>query len=286
MKLLTPVILPPTDIKIDTTSRVVLIGSCFAENVGRQLQIELGEDRVEVNPFGVQYNPLSIVRTLNIMLDNEAPDSEVFLGRDGLWHSWLHTSHFSATTEEECRRKIRERFVSARESLKTADVIIFTFGTTRYYELVDTKKIVSNCHKEPAKLFVEKEPTFDEMKKSLFDLIERLVLFNKKAHIIMTNSPFRYAKYGFHESQLQKARLLLLIDNLKEWCEYFPSYEIMLDELRDYRFYANDMLHPSEQAVEYIMECFRDWCYTDALKIQAIEKQKEYKRGLHRAINK
>lgn len=286
MKLLTPVILPSTDIKLNTTSRVVLIGSCFAENVGRQLQIELGEDRVEVNPFGVQYNPLSIARTLNIMLDGGEPDSEVFLGRDGLWHSWLHTSHFSASTEQECRRKIKDRFASACESLKTADVIVFTFGTTRYYELCDTGRIVSNCHKEPAKMFVEKEPTLDDMKDIWFDLIEKLILYNKKARFIITNSPFRYAKYGLHESQLQKARLLLLIDSLKDKCEYFPSYEILLDELRDYRFYAKDMLHPSEQAVEYIMERFRDWCYSDALKSQAIEKQNEYKRSLHHIISK
>lgn len=289
MELTTPVILPKKSITLDTKSRVMFVGSCFAEHVGEQLQHRMGDEMVDVNPFGVLYNPESISKALAMLVSDTSASNRIFKGQDGIYHSWLHTSHFSGKTEEECRQKIESRFAEAKEMLKNANLLCVTFGTTRCYCLNDgkaEKDVVANCHKEPQSRFTEYEPTLEELKEYWKQTLRLLREYNPTLQVCFTVSPYRYKKYGFHESQIQKAKLILLIDSLckEEGCVYFPAYEIMMDELRDYRFYATDMLHPSDLAVSIITERFIDWAFTLELKEVAKQQLKEYKQKSHRQI--
>ena len=284
MPLMTPVVLPKQAPRIVPSTRFLLVGSCFATHIGAQLQ--RSGLQVEVNPFGVVYNPESIALALEAMLDERLPDGCFFEGRDNLWHSWLHASEFSAPDEATCRKRVGERFTEACGKLRQADVICFTFGTNRVYE--HAGRIVGNCHKEPASQFVERSLTIKEIVGRWHTLLERIRTVNPTAEIIFTVSPYRYAKYGMVENQRAKATLLLAIEELTREMErvhYFPAYEILLDELRDYRFYASDMLHPSEVAVNYIWQRFTSWAFTpEALKF-AQEWERTERDLAHRPLN-
>lgn len=284
MPLMTPVVLPKQAPRIVPSTRFLLVGSCFATHIGGQLQ--RSGLQVEVNPFGVVYNPESIALALEAMLDERLPDGCFFEGRDNLWHSWLHASEFSAPDEATCRKRVGERFTEACGKLRQADVICFTFGTNRVYE--HAGRVVGNCHKEPASQFVERSLTIQEIVERWHTLLERIRTVNPTAEIIFTVSPYRYAKYGMVENQRAKATLLLAIEELTREMErvhYFPAYEILLDELRDYRFYASDMLHPSEVAVNYIWQRFTSWAFTpEALKF-AQEWERTERDLAHRPFN-
>lgn len=285
MTLQTPVNIPRADINLNGTSKVMLIGSCFAEHVGEHLLHELQAGMVDVNPFGVLYNPISIAQALRLLMEKDGREKvaeRVFLGQDNVWHSWLHTTHFSGKTKEECVARIVERYDQAAKFLKDTTLLCITFGTTRCY--CHQGMVVANCHKEPQSCFTESEPTMEELTLLWRDVIAELKTFNPNIRICLTVSPFRYRKYGFHESQIQKAKLLLLTDALKDDCIYFSAYEIMMDELRDYRFYADDMLHPSALAVSIIYERFKNWIFTDDLKQQAMLNLKQWKRLQHREV--
>lgn len=284
MPLMTPVVLPKQAPRIVPSTRFLLVGSCFATHIGGQLQ--RSGLQVEVNPFGVVYNPESIALALEAMLEERLPDGCFFEGRDNLWHSWLHASEFSAPDEATCRKRVGERFTEACGKLRQADVICFTFGTNRVYEYAG--RVVGNCHKEPASQFVERSLTIQEIVERWHTLLERIRTVNPTAEIIFTVSPYRYAKYGMVENQRAKATLLLAIEELTREMErvhYFPAYEILLDELRDYRFYASDMLHPSEVAVNYIWQRFTSWAFTpEALKF-AQEWERTERDLAHRPLN-
>ena len=284
MPLMTPVVLPKPAPRIVPSTRFLLVGSCFATHIGGQLQ--RSGLQVEVNPFGVVYNPESIALALEAMLDERLPDACFFEGRDNLWHSWLHASEFSAPDEATCRKRVGERFTEACGKLRQGDMICFTFGTNRVYE--HAGRVVGNCHKEPASQFVERSLTIQEIVGRWHTLLERIRTVNPTAEIIFTVSPYRYAKYGMVENQRAKATLLLAIEELTRKMErvhYFPAYEILLDELRDYRFYASDMLHPSEVAVNYIWQRFTSWAFTpEALKF-AQEWERTERDLAHRPLN-
>lgn len=282
----TEVALEPSAVTLDTTSHVLLLGSCFAEEVGQRLNDSLPEGAVCVNPCGVLYNPESIAQALHLLLMSEAErrrtvENSLFLAHDGLWHSWLFSTKYAAAEREDCLVHCLD---SLGEGLSQPNLLVLTLGTDHCYRLKADRRVVANCHKEPASLFDE-----DVMADfaALYEVLAALHARFPELQVLVTVSPYRYAKYGFHQSQLSKSRLLLLADALVRqfaWVTYFPAYEIVLDELRDYRFYASDMLHPSEQAADYIFERFSDWCFTPALKQYAIQRQKELKRQRHRKI--
>lgn len=209
MQFRTQVKIPPYPFSIPPCAKMLFVGSCFAQSMGERFLAE--KFRATVNPYGVMYNPASI----------------------------LHT-------------------VSRCQSL--ADFAVLTLGTNHVYRLKETDEIVDNCQKRPQSLFREEVLSIDECVGFLSQAVDTLVMRNPDIKVIITVSPIRYAKYGFHESQLSKAVLLLSANEMEKRYAgkvfYFPAYEIVNDELRDYRFYASDMLHPSEQAVEYIWECF------------------------------
>ena len=221
MEFRTIVDIPESEWKIEPMERMLFIGSCFADNIGRRFIDE--KFRAVVNPYGVMYNPASILHTVNRLLEDKAMP-----------------------------------FEQAEQG-----TAVFTLGTNHVYILKETGEIVDNCQKRPQRLFQEKELTVLECADCLYRAIATLLQSFPRLRFIITVSPIRYRKYGYHQSQLSKATLLLatqqLIDRMAERHQdvsvaYFPSYEIVNDELRDYRFYKPDMLHPSDQAVDYIFE--------------------------------
>ena len=251
---------PPRQIGVGDKS--VFLGSCFAEHVGACFTD--ARLRSLVNPLGGQYNPLSIVR---LLATPQSDGSRHFISHEGLWHTWLGDSSLSRATLDECRRVTDAALAALHEALAEADHLFLTLGTSRYYLYAPTSEAVANCHRLPSWNFLETDLSVDEIVQSLESALLALRRCNPRVQVVFTVSPFRYQKYGFHESQLSKSRLLLAVDELQrrhaEWVAYFPAYEIVMDELRDYRFYAADMLHVSEQAVDYIWERLVGWCFSD-----------------------
>lgn len=289
MEFRTIVGLPPCPTVLEPSSRVVLLGSCFAEHVGRRMAASLPAGQVDVNPFGVLYNPHSLRRALDLLLGAPFPyDEALFEGRDGLWHSWLHSGEFSAAAAAGCRSAIAARLEQAGELLRQADLLVVTFGTAVHYALADTGRVVANCHKEPSARFREVRPDVEALCQGWPETLAALRRANPRLVTLFTVSPYRYAKYGFHASQLSKAALLLAVDRLTAQAPqtaYFPAYEIVLDELRDYRFFDRDMLHPSEQAVDYVWERFRQWAFSPRLEAFATERARLRKAAAHRPLH-
>ena len=235
LQLQTPVSIPRAPFSIEPMERMLFVGSCFADNIGRRFVDD--KFRAVVNPYGVMYNPASILHTVE--------------------------RHIAETSEY-------------------PQTVVFTLGTNRVYILNSTGEIVDNCRKRPQRLFTERELTVDECCNYLSRAVDILRGANRAVRVVVTVSPIRYAKYGYHGSQLSKATLLLAADKLerkyaaeqageegndngtlKPFVVYFPAYEIVNDELRDYRFYREDMLHPSDQAVDYISQRFADTFFSE-----------------------
>lgn len=288
MKLHVSVELPAERVQLCHGDHVMMLGSCFAEHVGRRMQD--GGFRVEINPFGVLYNPASILEALKALSDGLPKD--MYFESDEMWHSWLHAGHFSGPTLDDCRRLVEERYERACLSFRRLNRLYITWGTNRAYYMADGKfagHVVANCHKMPHRLFVEQAMTPDEIVTQWTPMVERLMTEKPELRIVLTVSPYRYAKYGFHGSQLSKAALLLAADELCRRfagaCHYFPAYEIVTDELRDYRFYEADMLHPSTQAVDYVWERFSDWSFSGETR-EIIDEWEPLRRALaHRPFH-
>lgn len=251
----TEVLIPKPSFCIRPLQRMLFVGSCFADNIGRRFEEE--KFRAVVNPYGVMYNPVSILHTVGRYVDEN------------------RNSLAAASLEEESGTEVPL-------------VAVFTLGTNHVYRLKETGEIVDNCQKRPQRLFQEEELTIDQCRDALAEAVDKLRGIVPGVQVIITVSPIRYAKYGFHGSQLSKATLLLAADRLcREYgcCSYFPAYEIVNDELRDYRFYKEDMLHPSDQAVAYIWERFSA-AYFSKETNAFLEKWRPIKAALnHRPFN-
>lgn len=259
MEFRTPVTITLAPFAIEPRERMLFVGSCFADNIGRRFVDD--KFRATVNPYGVMYNPASIMHTVKrwtgelVAAQSEASDS----GSD-----------------------VRQ---AADEAPQTA---VFTLGTNHVYILNETGEIVDNCRKRPQRLFTERELSVDECADYLREAVTKLRQINPSVRIIITVSPIRYAKYGFHGSQLSKATLLLAAEKLTKEMDnvvYFPAYEIVNDELRDYRFYREDMLHPTDQAVEYIWQRFGETFFSKQT-VKFLEEWHPIKAALaHRPFN-
>lgn len=245
MQFSTPVNIPLAGFSIEPCERMLFVGSCFADNIGQRFVAD--KFRAVVNPDGVMYNPASILHTVDRYVDR------------------LET-----------------------EDAEAPSTAVFTLGTNHVYILNETGEIVDNCRKRPQRLFTERELTVDECAEYLCHAIVRLRSVNPNVRVVLTVSPIRYAKYGFHGSQLSKAVLLLAADKVvreHDMVEYFPAYEIVNDELRDYRFFREDMLHPSDQAVEYIWQRFGDTYFSEHTR-SFLEEWRPVKAALgHRPFN-
>lgn len=259
MRFFTEIQIPEFPDQMDYSKSMMLFGSCFSENIGQKLIVQ--KFSVDMNPFGILYNPESIANSLRILLEKRTFTENDLFQDQCLWNSFYHHSRFSDVDQSAALEKINSRISSSHEFLKKADFLIITFGTAWVYELRKTGQIVSNCHKIPAGEFKRFRLGVYEITNVFRELLEQLWKFNPCLKIIFTVSPIRHWKDGAVENQLSKATLLLAIDQLikgfgNQLCAYFPSYELMMDELRDYRFYAEDMLHISPVAIDYIFERF------------------------------
>jgi hypothetical protein len=280
MNFRTLVELPEKEVKIGHSERIMLWGSCFVENIGRRMTEN--KFRCNVNPLGILYNPISIASSLQQVLEGKVYGETDLFQASGMWHSWMHHSDFSASTSEECLKRINDGISTVAESLSHTDWLVVTWGTAYVYTLRQTGTVVGNCHKQPDKLFSRRKLNVAEIVEAWKQLITDLRSLNSHLKLLFTVSPIRHAKDGMHGNQLSKSTLLLAISELCDACfdcYYFPSYEIMMDELRDYRFYADDMLHPSAKAVEYIWECFCR-CYFSKETMGIIKEWEGIKKAL------
>lgn len=234
-----------------------MLGSCFAENMGSKFSYYKFD--VDVNPCGIIYNPLSVANVLRLIVEGKQFEKSDLRQVGGKWVSLYHHGAFSSTDPDECLRRINDRLTKATGELRTLDLLVITWGTAWVYRYTRENIVVSNCHKIPSQEFERSRLSVEDIVKEYLVLIGRLREINPGLRILFTVSPIRHWKDGAHGNQLSKATLLLAIDRLREELQhvyYFPAYEIVLDELRDYRFYADDMLHMSGFTVDYIWERF------------------------------
>lgn len=234
---------------------LLFIGSCFVENIGKKFQ-DAGF-QTTINPFGTLYNPASIHQALQKLMHPKPFTTDDLFYHQGLWHSFSHHSRFSRISKTETVESINEELTEGANRLKNAKWILVTFGTTSVYREASTGHLVANCHKMPETHFVKQQLSQSEIVSSFVSLLTEWHQTNPALQWIFTVSPIRHWKDGAHENQISKATLLLTIEQLQQtfpFVHYFPAYEIMMDELRDYRFYADDMLHPSPLAIEFIWE--------------------------------
>lgn len=238
---------------------LMMLGSCFSDNIGMRL-LQACFD-VEINPFGTLYNPASIACGIDSILQGkEYAMCDLFqIKGDNRWHSFAHHSSFSSVDAERMLRNLNKNICDANEMIKRASAIIITFGTAWVYKLSDTGDVVANCHKLPASRFNREIMSVSEIVAQWHPLLAKIKSINNDIKIVFTVSPIRHLRDGAHENQLSKSTLLLAINEFATTHEdviYFPAYEIMNDDLRDYRFYASDMTHPSEVAIDYIYDIF------------------------------
>lgn len=286
MKHKTTIEISAATFQIQYKDSILSLGSCFAENIVRNLQ-QLRYNTA-INPFGTLYNPISIRNSLALLLNSYEFEHQDLFFHNGLWNSFQHHSSFSSVNPSVTLEKINIELVKARARLQQSSVLIITLGTAWVFELKKTEKVVSNCHKLPANKFNRKRLSVDEIVKSMTPLFHYLKQHLPQLNIILTVSPIRHLKDGFVENQLSKATLLLATEELvqqNDFIHYFPAYEIMMDDLRDYRYYADDLVHPSNLAIDYIWELFGG-SYLDK-KEQSIRNsiQKLQKALQHRSFN-
>ena len=267
-------------------NRFVLLGSCFAQSIGERFQ-SYGLDAV-CNPLGVTYNPESIAIQVKQAL-TEGSELPIFRFNDQEWHCWLANTLISDTDEGRLRTTIRNKFSGLGEALRKADYVFITFGTNVCYRLKENGLTVANCHKQPNNLFEEVKLDAASCANITCEVMDLLTCNCPTTHVIFTISPYRYKKYGFHGSQLAKATLLLAVDEVcKRYpknASYFPAYELLLDELRDYRFYAEDMIHPSSVAVDYIWQRLVECCMNDEMQQYLKDYEPIRRAQMHRPIN-
>jgi hypothetical protein len=260
MELYTRVTSPKAPFCFSYSDRILLLGSCFAENMGERLSEN--KFKADVNPFGILYNPASIASAVRALIRPERYTEDGLFEKDGVYHSFDHHSRFSSLSKEEALENINLRLHDSANGLTQATRMVVTFGSAYMYVLKSDGRIVANCHKLPDGLFERRMLSVEEIAEEWTALLYSLWEHNPKIRILLTVSPVRHWKDGAHGNQLSKAVLLLAADRLcrlfPEQISYFPAYEIMMDELRDYRFYADDMLHPSSRAIDCIWECFAE----------------------------
>jgi len=260
MKFQTEVQIPNFAWQTGYQKKNLFMGSCFTENIGQKM--EMLKYPVDINPFGILYNPVSVANGLRFLLQHKKFTEQNLVHHNKLWHSFFHHSRFSSPDVKETLTNINNRIVSSAEFLKNADFLFITFGTAWVYEYKLTGQTVSNCHKIPEKEFRRFRLTPGEIVEDYRQLLSEIREFNPEIKVVFTVSPIRHRKDGAIENQRSKATLLLSIDQLirgfgEEFCNYFPAYEIVMDELRDYRFYEEDMIHLSASAINHIWEKFQ-----------------------------
>jgi hypothetical protein len=305
MNIYTKVDIPASDLRIDYKSNLVFIGSCFADNISAQFAER--KFKVMANPFGTVYNPISLASQLKAIAEGKVfKDKDVFKDErcDGLWHCWSAHSSLSAHTREECINKLNAATMQTRDFLQKADIVFVTLGTSFVYFLKGNGEPVSNCHRQDPNLFTRRMISVEEATDSIRETVTSIRLLNPNTSIVLTVSPLRHMSDGAHNNTLSKATLQLAINNVLleiatvttlprndnvsrvsagDFIEHFPSYEIVMDELRDYRFYESDMVHLSRTAEEYIFERMAD-TYCSEITCGHIAKVEKFLKGARHRI--
>ncbi|TVZ56025.1 GSCFA family protein [Lutibacter sp. Hel_I_33_5] len=274
---------------INYQSKVLLIGSCFSENIDNKLGFY--KFRTLQNPFGILFHPNAIENLITNVINEKNYTEKDIIFNNERWHSLEAHSELSSSDKNELLTNLNTKIIATNRYLKEASHLIITLGTSWVYRHIETDTIVANCHKIPQKKFLKELLSVDEITESLDAITTLIKSVNSEAKVIFTVSPVRHLKDGFIENTQSKAHLITAI----QWLlssqaqsrdhSYFPSYEIMMDELRDYRFYAEDMLHPNKTAINYIWQKFSDVWISDEAQ-QTMQEVETIQRGLsHKPFN-
>lgn len=277
----TQIPIPQSNFPIDYNARIVSLGSCFAENIGAKL--DYFKFRNETNPFGILFNPVSLDKVLCRCLKLDFYTEEDIFFHNERWNCYEVHSELSNADKEEFLFQLNQTVKRMHQQLQEASHCIITLGTAWVYRHLESGEIVANCHKVPQKYFAKELLSVAAIQDSLTILITRLRSFNPGIQFVFTVSPVRHLKDGFVENQQSKAHLITALHHVlqaesnQDVTHYFPSYEIMMDELRDYRFYTQDMLHPNAVAIDYIWERFiqsmiSETCYPVMEEVNYIQK--------------
>jgi hypothetical protein len=278
--------IPPSVDKISYKTPVIFMGSCFSEYIGQKLaDSKIATDN---NPFGIVFNPFSVLRGLRRLINPVEYTKNDLFNHEGIWGSFDHHSRFSGVNNEVVLSAINHRLNISSQNLKTSKFVFLTFGTSYVYEFLKSGEIVANCHKFPASGFRRYRLSVENIVSEYIPFLNELKAFNPDIHIIFTVSPVRHWKDGAHENQLSKSILLLAIDEICKcipFAGYFPSYELIMDDLRDYRFYNEDMIHPNKVAIDYIWERFKEVFFTGETLLLMKEIEKVTQAAAHRPLN-
>ncbi|MAX71697.1 MAG: GSCFA domain-containing protein [Flavobacteriaceae bacterium] len=287
MKLQTNIPLQPQQHnQIDYNAKVMLLGSCFSENIGGKFNYFKFQSNV--NPFGILFHPVAIENLVTRSINEDFYSEEELIYNNEVYSCFDVHSKLNSSTQKDLLRTLNNSIKSTHQQLKDATHIIITLGTAWVYRYIASDKIVANCHKVPQKQFLKELLPIDDILASIENTIALIRSVNPKANFIFTVSPVRHLKDGFVENTQSKSHLLSAIHQVvdpRHQQYYFPSYEIMMDELRDYRFYNSDMIHPSDLAIDYIWEKFKTvWLSEDAQ--QVLDNVKQIQSGLaHKPFN-
>ncbi|MCI2229717.1 GSCFA domain-containing protein [Polaribacter sp. MSW13] len=271
---------------IDYHSKVFLLGSCFSKNIGDKLNYYKFQSNQ--NPFGILFHPKAIENFITNAINEKEYSDKDLIFQNERWHCLEAHSSLSSSDKKELLESLNSAISSTNKNLKEASHIIITLGTSWVYRFIEEDKIVANCHKIPQKKFLKELLSYDEISETLEGIIALIKSINPTTTIIFTVSPVRHLKDGFIENTLSKSLLIAAIHkiiNHRKNTHYFPSYEIMMDELRDYRFYTEDMIHPSKTAIQYIWNKFSETWFSSDSKKTMIEVATIQKGITHRPFN-
>lgn len=286
MEFRTKIDIPAFGFDISYASRCIFVGSCFAENIGNKLAAT--KIPTSINPTGILYNPLSICKSIkNALSGRKYGDEDVFFS-GGSWICFDFHSRFSNPDKAACIDGINAATEIFANEIRNTGVMFVTFGTAFVYELADTRAVVCNCHKLPEKRFNRRLLKVSEIVETWSECIKKLADVNPNLRIVFTVSPIRHWRDGAHQNQVSKSTLHLAVNELNSLFPqtgYFPAYEIVMDELRDYRFYAADMVHPSDVAVQYIWERFGEVFFSVQTKSTIARIEKISAAANHRPLN-
>jgi len=282
MQLQTNVDILPFPFDITHHDKITFIGSCFANNMGQKFTSNKFESLI--NPYGVLYNPASISQCIDSILSDHFDETQM-IEHEGIWHSFSHHGSFSNTDKKSCLEHINTQRLKAKQHLLQSDILFLTFGSAHIFEYQG--RVVSNCHKLPSKTFTRRRLSVQDIVHTIEGSLAALRQQNPKLKVIFTVSPVRYPKDGMSANSLSKASLLLAIEELcqNEANHYFPAYEIVMDELRDYRFFTEDMIHPNNTAIDYIWEKLEKSCFNSSTLQLCKQIAKITKAAQHRPLN-
>tara|TARA_R110000787_G_scaffold70646_15_gene157107 strand:+ start:2875 stop:3825 length:951 start_codon:yes stop_codon:yes gene_type:complete len=266
---------------IDYNSKVLLLGSCFSENIGEKFKYFKFQSNQ--NPFGILFHPKAIETFITNAINlKEYTEEDVFFLNER-WHCFDAHSQMSSTSKDDLLQNLNKAIESTNKQILSVSHIVITLGTSWAYRFIESDLFVANCHKVPQKKFIKELLSIEEITESLASIIALIRDINQNMNFLFTVSPVRHLKDGFAENQLSKSYLISAIHKIIEPREkvfYFPSYEIMMDELRDYRFYNEDMIHPSKTAVNYIWERFSENWISDEANV-TLEEVAQIQKDLH-----